>query len=262
MIPVVVSVAGSDCSGGAGIQADLKTVAALGGYAATVITAVTAQNTLGVQAVYPLPQQAVADQLDTVFSDLRPMAVKIGMMPHAESIHSLVQSLDTYRPTWVVCDPVMISTSGHRLMDDDALLIMQKELFPRCTLITPNLHEAEHLCGHGLAGAEAMEPTARSLAQLYGTSVLIKGGHLSGHLMTDVLYDRTAQHAFCFTDEKIDSPNLHGTGCTLSSAIATLLASGHTLPEAVRLAKSYMNQAIERGKYLHIGQGNGPLGHF
>ncbi|EJX06849.1 phosphomethylpyrimidine kinase [gut metagenome] len=262
MIPVVLSVAGSDCSGGAGIQADLKTVAALGGYAATVITAVTAQNTLGVHAIYPLSPQAVADQLDAVFSDLHPLAVKIGMIPHAACIRALVQALDTYRPAWVVCDPVMISTSGRRLMDKDTLAIMQKELFPRCTLITPNLHEAEHLCGHELMDIETMKPTARFLAQQYDTSVLLKGGHLNGRFMTDVLFDQTAQQTFCFTCEKIDSPNLHGTGCTLSSAIATLLADGHSLPEAVQQAKNYMSQAIERGRNLHIGQGNGPLGHF
>lgn len=262
MMPVILSVAGSDCSAGAGIQADLKTAAALGCYAATVITAVTAQNTLGVQAVYPLPDEVIAQQLEAVFGDLQPAAVKIGMIPHAGCVQTLVHALDAYQPARVVCDPVMISTSGRRLMAEEVLQSMQEDLFPRCTLITPNLHEAAHLCGHRLTAVEDMEQTAWELARRYRTSVLVKGGHLDGEHMTDVLADLHTQRTFRFTSRKIDSGNLHGTGCTLSSAIAARMACGLSLHEAVGQAKSYMDGAIERGRQLHIGHGNGPLGHF
>jgi hydroxymethylpyrimidine/phosphomethylpyrimidine kinase len=265
MIPIVFSVAGSDCSGGAGIQADLKTISALGGYAAAAITAVTVQNTLGVQAVAPVAPAVIAAQMEAVLSDLRPQAVKIGMIPDAASAVAIVQALRPYAATAqlvVVCDPVMISTSGRRLMAEDTVAVLTRELFPLCRLITPNLPEAEALTGAPLHTVEDMEQAACALAARFGCAVLLKGGHLSGREMCDVLCHQDSIHFERFTSPRIETPNLHGTGCTLSSAIATYLAFGHTLSDAVRLAKAYVQAAILRGRDLHVGSGNGPLGHF
>ncbi len=257
--PVVLSIAGSDSGAGAGIQADLKTVSALGGYAATAITAITAQNTQGVQAVYPLPPEAVAKQIEAVMTDLQPDAVKIGMVQNAAIVGTIADSLQQYPVRHVVYDPVMISTSGRRLMDDDCLGAIRTQLFPLCSLLTPNLHEASLLTGQTLATVDDMERAALQLSQQYATAVLVKGGHLAGNQMCDVLCDgeRTTRHIL----EKVDSPNLHGTGCTLSSALATFLAYGLPLHEAVERAKNYVHCAIEKGRHLAIGQGNGPLEH-
>lgn len=262
MTPIVLSIAGSDSSAGAGIQADLKTVAALGGYAATVITAVTAQNTLGVHHILPLPCQSVHAQLHAVLTDLCPQAVKIGMLPHEDIILQVADDLQPYQPLPIVCDPVMISTSGRRLMDEQAIEALQSRLFPLCTLLTPNLQEAACLLQTTVGTVEEMETAAADLARRYGTSVLLKGGHLTGDVMTDVLYDASRHTLHRYSSEKIDTPNLHGTGCTLSSAIATYLAQGETLPCSVLRAKQYMDKAIGRGLHLHVGHGNGPLGHF
>lgn len=268
--PIILSIAGSDCSGGAGIQADIKTISALGGYAASVITAVTAQNTLGVQAVYPLPAEIVKAQIASVMEDLQPDAVKIGMVHDAGIVAAIVECLKKYRPRFVVYDPVMLSTSGRRLMTEETIRVIQAELFPLCTLITPNLHEASLLWGQPIAGTAEMQQAARELSCRYSTRVLVKGGHLQGDDMCDVLYagqlspGTAALPGECvlFSNPKIESRNLHGTGCTLSSAIATLLASGNTPDEAVRQAKAYIAVAIRQGKDLHIGHGNGPLWHF
>lgn len=263
MIPVILSIAGSDPSGGAGIQADIKTISSLGGYAASVITAITAQNTQGVQAVFPLSKEEISSQLQSVLDDLHPQAIKLGMLPHVACMKAVKQALDalSYRP-WVVCDPVMISTSGRRLMATEAVHLLQEELFPRCSLITPNLHEASDLCGQPITCVAEMEQQAGVLAQRYGTSVLIKGGHLEGNLMCDVLHLYPTGQQKVLVSHKINSSNLHGTGCTLSSAIATYLAGGQDLLNAVDQAKQYMNHAIEGGRELKIGQGNGPLWHF
>lgn len=263
MIPVILTIAGSDPSGGAGIQADIKTISALGGYAASVITAITAQNTLGVQAVFPLKKEEILSQLHSVLDDLRPQSIKLGMLPHTDCIDALTQILTKllHKPV-VVCDPVMISTSGRRLMATDAVEKLQSELFPLCTLITPNLHEASFLCQNEISHIDQMKEQVFLLAQRYNTSILIKGGHLEGNRVCDVLYDIHTSKIHIFESPRIHSHNLHGTGCTLSSAIATNLANGKNLVEAVGLAKQYMNQAIEYGKKLKIGQGNGPLWHF
>lgn len=258
--PIVLTIAGSDCSGGAGIQADIKTISALGGYAASVITAVTAQNTLGVQAVYPLPLELVRQQIESVLSDLRPAAIKIGMVHSRPIVEVIARCLQAYPACPVVYDPVMISTSGRRLMTEETVTTIRKQLFPRCTLITPNLHEASLLAGREIAGVAAMEEAARSLGERYRTSFLVKGGHLSGTKMCDLLFCHGASHLY--EEEKIESRNLHGTGCTLSSAIATKLACGHSLEAAVGQAKAYITTAIREGKELRIGQGNGPLWHF
>ena len=257
--PILLSIAGSDCSGGAGIQADIKTISALGGYAASVITAITVQNTLGVQAVHPLPAEIVEAQMVAVMDDLHPTSIKIGMVYDARIVHVVADCLTKYRPKFIVYDPVMVSTSGRQLMTEDTLLVIQKELFPLCTLITPNLNEAGLLLGHPIDTVADMQLSARLLAHRYHTSVLLKGGHLAGAEMCDVLCEHDNIHIY--REPKIESHNLHGTGCTLSSAIATFLAQGYILSEAVRRAKEYVTAAIRGGKELNIGQGNGPLWH-
>lgn len=269
MPPIILSIAGSDCSGGAGIQADIKTISALGGYAASVITAVTAQNTLGVQAVHPLPADIVRTQIASVMDDLQPAAIKIGMVHNADIVHTIAECLQKYRPEFIVYDPVMISTSGRRLMTEETILAIKEELFPLCTLITPNLSEATLLNEQNITTITEMEQAAQELSRRYHTSILIKGGHLSGNEMCDVLFNHfslqnTASLSNCtfHTSPKIESTNLHGTGCTLSSAIATFLAYGHNLDEAVRRAKAYISTAISNGSNLRIGHGNGPLWHF
>jgi hydroxymethylpyrimidine/phosphomethylpyrimidine kinase len=272
MLPIVFAIAGSDCSGGAGIQADLKTISALGGYAAAAITAVTVQNTLGVQAVAPMAPALIAAQIEAVMSDLHPGAVKIGMIPDADSVSAIAHALAPYLHAAesagttvrlpIVCDPVMLSTSGRRLMAEEAVERLTRELFPLCTLITPNLPEAECLAGEALPSVSAMERAGHLLAGRYQCAVLIKGGHLDSDAMCDVLCCPDRPDAERFTAARIETHNLHGTGCTLSSAIATHLAQRHPLPDAVRAAKQYVREAIMRGRDLHIGGGNGPLGHF
>ena len=245
---VVLTIAGSDTSAGAGIQQDLKTITALGQYGATVITALTAQNTVGVQAVEPVSGEMVARQIRSVMDDLEVRAIKIGMIPTLDVARAIVEQIINYKlqitnysSLNLVWDPVMISTSGTRLMAEECIAYLQENLAPLCTLITPNL------------------PESALFAPPYKANMLIKGGHAEGEEMTDtlILMDGT-RHTF--TAQKIDSTNLHGTGCTLSSAIATYLAAGCPLPEAVAQAKDYLTRAIRAGKQQHIGHGNGPLG--
>ena len=237
---IVLTIAGSDPSGGAGIQQDLKTITACGCYGATVITSLTSQNTLGVQSAMAVPASVVASQLQSVLSDLRPSAVKIGMIPDREVAEAIVRSLSAIEAP-IVYDPVMISTSGYPLMAPDAIDYIARHLFPLCTLITPNLPEAERIGVNNLKAA-----------------YLIKGGHADSDMMTDVLHmpDGITHQ---YTTPRIRTRNLHGTGCTLSSAIASYLALGHTLPQAVALAKDYITSAILRSVDIHIGSGNGPL---
>ncbi|WP_302287178.1 bifunctional hydroxymethylpyrimidine kinase/phosphomethylpyrimidine kinase [Bacteroides clarus] len=259
-IPVILTIAGSDCSGGAGIQADIKTISALKGYAASVITAVTAQNTTGVQAVYPIPPDIVRAQIISVTDDLQPAAIKIGMVHNAAIVHIIAECLQKYRSRFVVYDPVMVSTSGRKLMTEDTVCAIQNELFPLCSLITPNLSEASLLLSNPVTDLEEMKHAARELANRYHCAVLVKGGHLSGGTMCDVLYNNGS--VSLFEQQKIESCNLHGTGCTLSSAIATFAARNNGLEKAIRQAKAYIGKAIYYGKDLHIGHGNGPLCHF
>lgn len=257
--PVVLTVAGSDSSGGAGIQADIKTISALGGYAASVITAVTAQNTLGVTAIQAIPPKIIEQQIVAVMDDLHVDAVKIGMLYDVATVASVVTALKRYQPRHVVCDPVMVATSGSRLMENDVATFMKEQLFPLCTLITPNLYEAEALLGCKIEGVEQMREAARKLADDCHTAVLVKGGHLSGKSMCDILYD--GREFYEFAAEYIESRNLHGTGCTLSSAIATCLARGLSLSDAVAVAKRYVTRAISLAQEMNVGHGNGPLWH-
>ena len=254
----ILTIAGSDTSAGAGIQQDLKTITALGHYAVTVPTALTAQNTVGVQRVMAVPDNMLRAQLDSVLSDISVAAVKIGMIPNAQSARIITAAVSQLRVP-VVCDPVMLSTSGTQLMADECIDYIMQTLFPLCTLITPNLPEALRLSGLP-AGSDA-EAMGRRLVSMCGTAFLLKGGHAEGRLMRDILYCPDGErHEYC--SPRIDSPNLHGTGCTLSSAVAARLAEGRSLPEAVAGAKALIDKGIAGGRALRIGRGNGPLWLF
>lgn len=255
----VLSIAGSDPSGGAGIQADIKAITALGGYAATAITALTVQNTHGVSGVFAVPADTVAEQIQAVMEDIEPQAVKIGMVNDAAIVRVIAGAIRRYAPRHVVFDPVMMSTSGHRLIEQGMTETLERELIPLATLITPNMSEAEVLARRTLGTVKRMEEAAAELAERYGTAVLIKGGHLAGERMCDVLCDGKGLHRF--ESPRIDTRNLHGTGCTLSSAIATLLARGKGVEQAVAEAKQYVSEAIGAGSRMTIGHGNGPLWH-
>lgn len=260
--PCILSIAGSDCSGGAGIQADLKAISALGGYAATAITAITIQNTQGVSGIHAVPPAFVRGQIEAVMDDLHPDALKIGTINDTEIVQVIAECLRRYQPRFVVFDPVMVSTSGHQLIEDEAIEAITQELMPLATLITPNLSEAAVLTGHPILTIEDMEKAAKELLRYGSEAVLLKGGHLEGNLMCDVLQIAQENTPRRFASEKIDSRNTHGTGCTLSSAIATLLAQGYPLAEAVCRAKAYVSEGIRAGKDVHVGEGHGPLNHF
>lgn len=259
--PVILSIAGSDCSGGAGIQADIKTISALGGYAASAITAVTVQNTLGVSAVQAVQPEIVRGQIEAVMEDMQPVAVKIGMVNDIQIVRVIAGCLRKYKPKYIVYDPVMVSTSGRKLMTDEAIEEIKKELLPLVTLLTPNLDEAAVLTGKGIRNKEDMLEAAKRLVHEFNTNILIKGGHLEGNRMCDLLYLPNDTY-YIYEEEKIETTNLHGTGCTLSSSIATYLAKGYPMQEAVQHAKRYITCSIRAGKDLHIGHGNGPLWHF
>lgn len=260
--PCVLTIAGSDCSGGAGIQADIKAISALGAYAASAITAITVQNTLGVTGIHPVPPAYVKVQIEAVMDDIRPKAVKIGMINDAEIVKVIAESILKYHPEYVVFDPVMVSTSGCKLMEDEAIEAITTRLIPLASLITPNLSEAEILAGQKIRTVEDMKQQAKEMLKLGCKGVLIKGGHLDGGLMCDVLQTATEEAPHLFTAPKVDSRNTHGTGCTLSSAIATFLALGEPMSVAVEKAKQYVYKGIESGKDVFIGGGHGPLNHF
>ena len=260
--PCVLTIAGSDCSGGAGIQADIKTVSALGAYAASAITAITVQNTCGVSAIHPIPSEYITGQIEAVMSDISPEAVKIGMVYSTETAHLIVESLNRFRPRYIVFDPVMISTSGYKLIEDSAIESITREIMPVLTLITPNLYEAEVLSGKEINSLESMQRAAHELLKYGSEAVLIKGGHLKSNIMYDLLQIKGEQQPHIFKAPHIESNNTHGTGCTLSSAITTFLSLGDPLTKAVEKAKEYVYQCIKSGKDVCIGKGHGPLNHF
>ena len=260
--PCILTIAGSDCSGGAGIQADIKTISALGAYAASAITAITVQNTLGVTGIHPVPPEFVKGQIEAVMTDIRPQAVKIGMINDIEIVEVIADALQKFRPRFVVFDPVMVSTSGCKLIEDDAITALTTRLMPLATLITPNLSEARVLTGITVDGQQSMQAAAKELLKLGSQAVLIKGGHLEGGRMYDLLLEKDGNCPHLFSADKVDSSNTHGTGCTLSSAIATYLALGDPLATAVKKAKQYVWEGILTGKEVHIGEGHGPLNHF
>ena len=251
-----LTIAGSDCSGGAGIQADLKTMLANGVYGMSAITALTAQNTTGVAAIMNVTPEFLGQQLDCIFTDIFPDAVKIGMVSDKDLIRMIAQKLRQYQPKHVVVDPVMVATSGARLIADDAVEVLQQELFPLATVLTPNIPEAEVLLGENIASKEGMEKAAEEIGRQYGCGVLCKGGH-SINDANDLLYQDGK--VTWFTGKRINNPNTHGTGCTLSSAIAANLAKGCELAEAVRLAKEYISGAL--AAMLDLGKGSGPMNH-
>ena len=259
--PVALTIAGSDSSGGAGIQADLKTFAALGVYGASVITALTAQNTSGVTGIHQVPADFVAAQIDAVFSDLAVGAVKIGMVAQLATIDAIASGLARWSPGHVVLDPVMVATSGDRLLAADAVEALRTKLIPRASLITPNLPEAAALLDEPVAASEAaIERQGRRLLSLGCPAVLIKGGHGQGAESTDYLV--TAAGAIALPAPRIATKNTHGTGCSLSSAIAAGLAKGEDLETAVRNAKAWVSAAIAAADRFAVGHGHGPIHHF
>lgn len=251
-----LSIAGSDSSGGAGIQADIKTMTVNGVYAMTAITALTAQNTMGVRAILEVSPEFLKQQMDAVFEDIYPDAVKIGMISSPELIRVIAERLNYYEAGNIVVDPVMVSTSGSKLMKTEAVAVLQKELLPLATLVTPNIPEAEILSGMVILGKEDMIAAAKTINESYGCAVLLKGGH-SINDANDILV--TNGEWQCFEGERIANPNTHGTGCTLSSAIAANLAKGYELEEAVRRAKRYISGALLA--MLDLGSGSGPMKH-
>lgn len=256
MMYKILTIAGSDCSGGAGVQADLKTMAAHKVYGMSAITALTAQNTAGVFGVLEVPPEFVARQIDRVFDDIRPDAVKIGMVSSAAVISAVAATLKKFGARNVVVDPVMVATSGSRLLDEDATGALRGELLPLGTVVTPNIPEAEALCGFAIADHGDMERAARRLASGLGGAVLIKGGHLTD-CADDLLF--ISGRCVWLASPRVDNPNAHGTGCTLSSAIACNLAAGRGVEESVRRAKAYVTGALRAG--LDLGRGSGPLDH-
>ncbi|WP_257267041.1 bifunctional hydroxymethylpyrimidine kinase/phosphomethylpyrimidine kinase [Endozoicomonas sp. ONNA2] len=262
--PIALTIAGSDSGGGAGIQADLKTFSALGAYGCSVITALTAQNTLGVQGIFDVPPAFVREQLDSVFSDLNISAAKVGMLSQPEVIDTVACAVHDYQPEYLVVDPVMVATSGDVLLQEAAIDNLRHQLIPKATLITPNLPETAVLLNcpqpESLAAMIAMiDP----LMALGARAVLLKGGHLASkgnHLAIDLFHDGTTVHQL--TSPRVATRNTHGTGCTLSSAVTALLARDYPLMDAVQCAKEYIAGAIAHADHLNIGSGHGPVHHF
>jgi hydroxymethylpyrimidine/phosphomethylpyrimidine kinase len=261
-LPSVVTIAGTDPSGGAGIQADIKTIAATGCYAASVITVLVAQNTQGVQAIHEVPLPFIQQQLDSLFTDLNIAGIKIGMLYNAATIALVAKNIKKYQPPFVILDPVMAAQSGDSLAQSDSVQTLITDLFPLVTLITPNIPEAEILLNTTISDEQHMESAAITLAKMHKISVLIKGGHLKSPTSPDIFYAYTQKKLYYFASPRINTTHTHGTGCTLSSAIASYLAQGHDLHQAIHKAKAYLYQAILAGQTLKIGQGRGPVNHF
>ena len=258
----VLTIAGSDSGGGAGIQADLKTFAANGCYGMSVITALTAQNTQGVSGIHPVPVEFVAQQLDAVLTDIGADVVKIGMLYSAELIKKVARKLGDYRVARIVLDPVMVAQSGDKLLQDDAVEALQSHLIPLAEILTPNIPEAAVLLGRPLARLDELAPAAADLAKLGCRNVLVKGGHLEGADSDDCLYLGSERRVVRLPGARVATRNNHGTGCTLSSAIAARLAHGDDVETAVRQAKAYITKAIRAGAAYVIGHGHGPVHHF
>ncbi len=261
MTPIAVTIAGSDSGGGAGIQADLKTFSALGVYGASVITALTAQNTLGVQGIFPVDPDFIGQQIDSVYSDLKVSATKIGMVSQVGVIKAIVSGIHRHKIRPVVFDPVMVATSGDLLVQADAIAALTTSLLPLAQVITPNLHEAAALLDTSMARSESeMQAQGEALLQKGARAVLMKGGHGESAESVDLLVQKSGVTRF--TAPRIATANTHGTGCTLSSAIAAGLAKGLDLGAAVEMAKIYVTAAIAASDRLQIGKGHGPTHHF
>ncbi|MEF9952816.1 MAG: bifunctional hydroxymethylpyrimidine kinase/phosphomethylpyrimidine kinase [Clostridium sp.] len=253
----VLTIAGSDCSGGAGIQADLKTITVHRAYGMSVITSLTSQNTTGVYSIFDAPSDFIESQIDVVFSDIPPMAIKIGMVSNSKIVNSIYNKLIEHRAENIVVDPVMVSTSNGNLIETDAINELVNKLFKVATIVTPNIKEAQVLANMNIETEEDMIEAAKIISTKTNGAVLIKGGHLSGK-PNDLLYKEGK--CIWFKGERIDNPNTHGTGCTLSSAIACNLASNLSVEESVRRAKEYVEGAIKAN--LNLGKGSGPLNHM
>lgn len=253
-----LTIAGSDSSGGAGIQADIKTMSAIGCYAMSAITSITAQNTTGVRSIMPVTPSVVADQIDMVMTDIPPMAVKVGMLCNAEVAGAVADRLDFYRPGNLIVDPVMISTSGSVLLEDDAVEVMVKKIFPLALLVTPNQREVQ-----ALTGETDPQRQIESLRAAGCRNILIKGGDTDRNdFKIDILSLEGEDEIIELRADAVDTRNTHGTGCTLSSAIASYLALGNDLADAVRLGKLYVTRALEEGSWITTGRGHGPVNHF
>ncbi|MGD1968129.1 MAG: bifunctional hydroxymethylpyrimidine kinase/phosphomethylpyrimidine kinase [Desulfobacterales bacterium] len=258
----VLTIAGSDSGGGAGIQADLKTFSAIGCYGMSVITALTAQNTRGVNGIHAVPPAFAVEQIDAVLRDIGADAIKIGMLYSAELIEAVAAALKRHDAQKIVLDPVMVAQSGDKLLQDDAVEAIKIYLMPLATVVTPNLPEAVVLTGQEIQSDKDVENAARSLAARGSKSILIKGGHGDDNQSSDLLYLARENRFVRLVAERVQTRNNHGTGCTLSSAIAAYLAQGHNIEPAVQKAKVYMNQAIAAGAAYKIGHGHGPVHHF
>lgn len=260
--PRVLTIAGSDSGGGAGIQADIKAISATGSFATSAITAITVQNTLGVSAVSPVSPEIIEGQIEAVLSDIGTDAIKIGMLHSSKVITTIAECLKKYKVKNIVLDPVMVSTSGHRLIEESAIATLTQELMPLARVITPNIPEAEILAGVKVNSQKDLPELARSLSNGGKISVLLKAGHLTEDTLTDIFYNAEEDTILELTSQRLYTRNTHGTGCTLSSAFASYLAQGFQLNEAAQAAKDYINQAIISGADYNIGGGHGPVDHF
>ncbi len=260
--PTVLTIAGSDSGGGAGIQADLKTMSALGVFGTSAITSITSQNTTGVRSIQAITPDIVRDQIDAVCEDFHVNVFKIGMLYAPSIVKAVRDAIDKYQPKAVILDPVMIATSGSLLIEEDTIDAIKTELFPRCTILTPNLDEAEFLTKITIRDVFAMEKAGRELLNMNCKNVLMKGGHLGGPRMIDLLLSKERNTIIPFEKERIETENTHGTGCTYASAIASHIALGFDLQEAVRLSKEYITSALAAAADVKMGHGSGPLNHF
>jgi hydroxymethylpyrimidine/phosphomethylpyrimidine kinase len=259
----VLTIAGSDSGGGAGIQADIKAISAMGCYAASAITAITVQNTIGVEAVHAVPLEILSGQIDAVLSDIGADAIKIGMLHSAEVVNLVADKIEQYGIRNVVLDPVMVSTSGHRLIEESAIEVIKSRLIPLARVITPNIPEAEILAGCTISSEEDFPNIAKILVQNNkGVSVLLKAGHLSGDDLVDYFFNAEDGTTTQLPSKRVYTRNTHGTGCTLSSAFAAALARGEELTAAATSAKKYIEGAIISGAEYEIGHGHGPVNHF
>jgi len=258
----VLAIAGSDSSGGAGIQADIKAISATGSYSASVITALTAQNTQGVQGIHAIPHEFVEQQIQSVCEDMSIDAIKIGMLFNENIMQSVAHELKKYNIQHIVLDPVMIAKSGHALFDATCIDFLKEKMFPYVTLITPNIPEAEKLLNIKISHPDQQALAAKQLGDQYQINVLVKGGHLPGNTSSDVLYQPNSSTYSWFHAERIYSNNTHGTGCSLSSAIASYLAQNYKLSEAIEQAKNYLTQAMLASCAWKLGKGVGPINHF
>ena len=258
----VLTIAGSDSGGGAGIQADIKTISACGCYAMSAVTAITVQNTLGVNGVYPIPTNVIEEQIEAVVSDIGVDAVKIGMLHSSEVILGVMRVLAKHNITNIVLDPVMVSTSGHILMQDEAIETLKRELLTYARVITPNIPEAEIILGKKINKQSDLPVYAKELSNNGKVSVLLKAGHMDGSELIDIFYNAETDEIIELKSTRLYTKNTHGTGCTLSSAVAAYLAQGLSLNESVISAKNYINSAIINGAEYEIGEGHGPVHHF